>query len=60
MHVYELHIVTGRPYPLRGSGERPPDGLPHGYEAASFIIHVRFIIQCLQYDSKFNSYFIYL
>ena len=21
------NIVTGRPYPLRGSGERPPDGL---------------------------------
>ena len=27
--------VTGRPYPLRGSGERPPDGLPQRYEAAS-------------------------
>ena len=23
-----VSTVTGRPYPLRGSGERPPDGLP--------------------------------
>ena len=27
--------LTGRPYSLRGSGERPPDGLPQRYEAAS-------------------------
>ena len=33
--VGHVHIVTGRPYPLRGSGERPPDGLPQRYEAAS-------------------------
>ena len=29
------YIVTGRPYPLRVSVERSPDGLPQRYEAAS-------------------------
>ena len=35
MCIIYVHIVTGRPYLLRGSSERPPDGLLQPYEAAS-------------------------
>ena len=30
-----VYTIMGRPDPLRGSGEKPPDGLPQRYEAAS-------------------------
>ena len=30
-----IYVVTGRPYITKGSGERPPDGRPQRYEAAS-------------------------
>ena len=34
-YKHPVYTIMGQPYPLRVSGERPPDGLPQRYEAAS-------------------------